>query len=392
MDDIKTYCILDEAVQLFEKYVVTSRVNTDAAVLFAAMTWAQQVLVTIPRMLFTSEETGLEETGKTTAMNVTAALSARPEEADGTYAALRSALSEATGTPENSLRTWTFDAIDATVFGESGQNAGSNSTLVKLLEKGYKKGAHDAVSVRGSKRKLPLFFPVLMTGKGVSLRRDLRSRTIVLRMTPGKPARYFSVREGEPEARELGQALGRAVREHLKEIEDFRGLGLHPKLDARKLEVWEPLFAVASALGGQEWLNRCRDCFETLALSSAGVALTPRQRVLRDAAGALAKIPYKVIPNGALVGRQFAGGLALADEVRRLPGYEEKTPLGVAQAIAEHMRPVSPRQVRFGKEVISGYLADDIRRAWNAVAPEDPDDAALQEEVNPFDVREEAAA
>lgn len=385
------YCILDEAVDFYEKYVVTSEVNTRTAVLMAATTWAYPVLVTGFRALWTSKKPGQELTGKTTAMNVAAALSANPEEANGSYAALRSALMAVGNTPENPLHTWTFDAID-NALGEDGQGTGGNQTLIQLLEKGYKKGSHDSISVRGTKKEIPLFYPVFMTGKGVSLRRDIRTRTIVLRMDTARPARYFSVREGEPEARDLGEAIGRQVRAHLKEIEDFRGLGLHPKLVARKLEVWEGIFATALALGGQRWLNWCRDCFEALALDSGQQALSPKQKTLQDAVTALGVIRTRIIPNGAQVGAEFAGGLALADEISRMEGWEEKSALGVAQAVADHMRPVSPRQVRFGKEVISGYLAGDIREAWEAVKPEDADDVLIPEEVNPFDVRIETLA
>lgn len=385
MGTSEDYCVLDEAVDFYEKYVVTSRVNTDFAVLAAATTYAMPALVTTFRVLWTSKKPGQELTGKTTAMNVTAALSANPEEANGSYASLRSALMAVSNTPENPLHTWVFDAID-NALGEDGQGTGGNQTLIQLLEKGYKKGAHDSVSVRGTKKEIPLFYPVFCTGKGVSLRRDIRTRTVVVRMDTAKPARYFSVREGEPEARELGEAIGREVKLHLAEIEEFRGLGIHPKLVARKLEVWEGLFAVAKALGGQRWLNKCRDCFETLALDSGMQALSPKQRTLRDAVLALDLIKTRIIPNGKHVGAEFAGGLALADEISRMEGWEEKSALAVARAVADHMSPVSPWQQRFGKEVLSGYLAEDIRKAWAAVRPEDADDVLIPEEINPFDV------
>lgn len=374
--------ILNEIRDYYADYVVADREEITASILFAGVTWAQQVLYTIPRFLYTSEESGEEETGKTTAMNVTAALSASPEDATGSYAALRSALAEVSNTPENPLRTWTYDAIDATVFGESGMNKGSNATLVKLLERGYKRGATDSISVRGSKKKIPLFFPVIMTGKGVSLPRDIRSRTIVVRMTPGKPRKYFTAREAEPEARKLAAALGREVSKHLAQIGDFRGLGLHPRLDARKLEVWEPLFAVADALGGQEWLNLCRDAFEKLALNSGALALSPRQEILRDIDGLLDSMAFE-LPNG----RIFAEGRALADELIRRdnPDYRSRTLLGMAAAIAKAM-PTAPKQVRIGQDRVNGYYADDIRKAWADVRPPELENIGAAEEEDPFAV------
>jgi hypothetical protein len=379
------YCILDEGAEFFDPYVVQDPRQRDAAVLVAAATWAggpDGAWFTIPRVLWTSEESAQEETGKTLAMTITANLSANPEDASGTYAALRSALAEAGATPENSLRTFYLDEVGDEIFGAAGTNRGGNPVFTKLAKKGYKRGAFDSYSRQGTKVKFSLFHFVYMTSKDVALPRDLRGRTIVMYMKAGTPKRYFSAREGEQKAKDLGMALGREVQEHMQELADFRALGYHPRLTKRRLEVWEPLFAIAKVLGGQRWLNRCMQAFLMLALDTNQTALSPRERILRDADGLAAKV-QRILPDG----REFTPGLALAGELKRLgTPYSDKSDLAICGDLAEAM-PLAPKQVRVGTEVIRGYWTRDIRYAWETVRPKDPEDVEdPEEEENPFAV------
>ena len=379
------YCILDEAAEFREKYVVEDPRQRDAAVLLAAMTWAAApsgAFFTIPRALWTSAEARLEETGKTTAMMTTVLMSANPEDASGTYAALRSALAEVSNTPENPLRTFYLDEVGDEIFGEAGTNRGGNPVFTKFAKKGYKRGATDSYSRNSTKYKFPINYPLFMSSKDVGLPRDLRGRTIVFYMEAGSPPNFLYARD-EEDAKDLGKAIGRVVGEHLAELAEFRALRYHPRLIKRRLEVWESLFAVAKVIGGQRWLNRCMQAFLLLALDSNQTALSPRERILRDLDAVVAQVQV-TLPDG----REFVSGLALAEELRKLgKPYEDKTVLGVSRDdIAESM-PVAPRQVRVASEVIRGYWVKDIRNAWDAIRPVDPDDVEEpDEEDNPFDV------
>ena len=379
------YCLLDEMADFHDGYVVQDPRQRDAAVLLAGTTWAggpDGAWFTIPRALWTSEQAAQEETGKTTAMMVTVSMSANPEDASGTYAALRSALAEAGATPENALRTFYLDEVGDEIFGAAGTNRGGNPVFTKLAKKGYKIGASDSYSRQGTKVKFSLFHPLFMTSKNVALPRDLRSRTIVFYMQAGTPRKYFSAREGEQQARELGMALGREISEHMAELADFRASGYHPRLVKRRLEVWEPLFAVAKILGGQRWLNRCMQAFLFLALDTNQAALSPRERILRDADGLAARV-QRILPDG----REFVPAEILAGELKRLGApYADKASLQVCKDIAEAM-PVAPKQVRIGAEVIRGYWTRDIRYAWETMRPKDPEDVEEpEEEENPFAV------
>ena len=368
---------LDEIRRWFEDHVVASESAVTAMILFAAASWAgglNGAFVTLPRLILLSDA----ESGKTTAMNVTAALGPNATDADGTYADLQSALAEAANTPENPLRIFYFDEIGE-VYGDSGENKGANKTLNKLLRKGYKRGATDGRSRSGVSRRFSVFFPVIMTGRDISIPVDIRGRTIVVKMTSGEPRRYFDARESEPEAYDYGLILKRDVQEHLEELTRFRARGYHPKLVKRKLEVWEPLFAIARVLGGQKWLNLCLNAFLELALASDQVKLTPRQHTLRDLTDVMDTVSFRV-PNG----RMFAGAEELEKALRALD-RERYGDISVTQLIARHLRPdLESRQIRIGEDRTRGYYADDITKLWNEIAPAALKDAGEPQEDDPF--------
>ena len=377
--------ILDEVAAFIAQHVSATQAQTDAMTLYAAATHALSAFPAFGRLLLTSEQEG---TGKTLAMMIIASLSANPLDASGTSYALQSALAAASNTPEQPAPTLYLDEI-SDVFGRSGLNA-SRNPVAEILRKGYRTGATRAWSVNRTSEIYSIYTPFIICGLRVAVPRDIRSRSIVIAMAPGQPRKYFTERESRKWAEKIAETLGSAVKSHLGEddprsIGAFRARGMHRKLEGRRLEVWEPLFAVAWALGGQDWLNRCMRAFMELALSESDqVSLSPRQEVIRDAADALDKTQI-ILPDGTL----FASGLALADELFRLgnPLYAGRTQLSLAMLIAESL-PLKSKQVRLGKDRIMGYFADDIRRVWDMIRPEDPADTDIPEEENPFDVKD----
>ena len=370
------YLILDEVCDFVSDHLKVASTQADAITLYAASTHALPGLVTIGRMLFSAE---VEEAGKTLAMEIAAALSDNPQDAAGSSYALQSALAAAAAAPEKHHPTFYYDEIGG-VYGESGLNRGGNAVLDQTLKKGYRISGKSSWSVNRTKQEFSVFGGFYMTGLKTAIPRDIRSRTIVIEMKPGKPGRYYDIRESVPQAQELQEALNSQVLAVTRQIGAFRGRGLHPRLTGRKLEVWEPLLAVAWVMGGQRWLNRALTAFLDLALSESDeVKLSPRQRVLKDMNDLLGT---------AFAGKRFIGGLDLADELRHLPDpLYGRTPNGIARLVADCMRPVEPRQERFGSEKrVRGYRAADIRRLWEQVKPEETEDAELAEEDNPFAV------
>ena len=237
--------------------------------------------------------------------------------------------------------------------------------------------------------KFSIFTPFLMTGLRVAVPRDIRSRCIPIVMEPGTPRKYFDARTAEPEAEALAACLAQAAGKRLADIAAFRARGIHPKLKDRKLEVWEGLFAVAYVLGGQEWLNRCLAAFKELSLAESDqVVLTPRQQTIKDIARVTENCDRKYV---LADGTAFMGGLVLIDELKRVdnPRYLGRSEASIGQLVSDAL-PMNSVQVTTveGKRV-RGYYADDIEAAWDKIRPEDPDDAEIPEEANPFEVDED---
>jgi hypothetical protein len=236
--------------------------------------------------------------------------------------------------------------------------------------------------------KFSIFTPFLLTGLRVAVPRDIRSRCISIVMKPGTPREYFDAREAEPEAEALSACLGQAVAQRFGDIVAFRARGIHPRLRDRLLEVWEGLFAVAYIIGGQEWLNRCLAAFRELSLAESDqVTLTPKQQTIRDVAALAASSPRKITLEG---GAEFIGGLVLVDELRRLdnPRYQGRSDAGLALLISDAL-PVNTVQLRVDGNRMRGYYVADIAAAWDRIRPDDPEDAEIPEEVNPFAVADD---
>ena len=376
--------VLDETAEFVAKHVACTPAQSDVMTLYAAATHALKAFPTFGRMLFAGET---EACGKTVAMTVTAALAANPLDASGTPYALQSALAAASNAPEQLTPTLYYDEISG-VFGRSGL-ASSRDPIAEILRKGYKQGSTRAWSVNRTSEQYSIYTPFLMAGLRNAVPRDIRTRCIVVIMRAGTPGAYFDTREAEPEASALAACLGQAAASRITEIAAFRARGIHPKLRDRHLEVWESLFAVAYVLGGQEWLNRCLAAFRELALAgSAQVTLTPRQQVIRDAAEVTAASERKYVLED---GSEFMGGLILLDEMRRVdnPRYRGRSEASLGQLIADAL-PMGTVQLTVGDgRRVRGYYADDIAAAWARVRPEDPEDAEIPDEVNPFEVDDE---
>ena len=376
--------ILDEIEAFNNKRIHLPTVhNARVMALVAGASYITPVVPSTFRVLFA----GKPKSGKTTAMMSTAYMSANPTDLSGTPDAARSEMLGLANMPE--LGPPTFYLDDLTLFGESGMNQ-PKDLRVEVLKRGYKRGAKLAVSRSGVSKKFSIFAPFLMTGLEVAVPADIRSRSIVLWHEFGKAEQYFDIRYAEPQAKKYGRALKAAVQEHMKEIEDFRGYGYHPKLTDRYLEIWEPLLAVAKYVGGQKWVNYCIEAFVALTNNGSSVALTPRQELIRDTV---------TVMDGPLSWAADAGfipGTLLANELARMDGdYAEMDENALLQHIAANMEGVRKRQVSgllkggYPADRMMGYMARDIRSEWEAIRPPDPDDIEDPERISPFDITDD---
>jgi len=368
--------VLDETREFIGRYLVATDAQLDVVALWAASTHAMDESVTHPRLLFAGDE---PESGKTTGLQLALDLSNNGFDASGSSAALKAKLAEP------GKLTLGYDEI-SDVFGKSGL-AGAGNPIGTLLRKGYKRGATDAWSVNRVNVQFDIFMPFAMTGLRVSVPADIRSRCIVIRMAPAKPAEYYDVRSGEAYSVMMRDSLASQVRRHVKEIGAYRARGLHPKLEGRKLEIWEPLFAIAS-IGGMRWIKRCMTAFLELALNESDrPILTPEQTILQDlnrALSVLRESPQWAEEEG---NAYEVFGSELRDEMRRFgePLYDDLTDKALAMLIAKTLPNGSHIIERPGTRT-RGFLVADIEGEWKRRKPADLDLSEPEEAPDPFEV------
>lgn len=378
--DIGFAWMLDELYEFIGRYVDVTDEQRTAMVLYAAATHIIDLCATFPRLLFASER---EESGKTLAMQVLVALCSWSINATGTGYDLKSALAAAHEEPEKPTPTVYRDEV-STIFGRDGYGGSRSNPLAEILREGYKRGATMGRSRRGVSERFNIFVPVVMTGLRTAIPRDIRSRTIVITMEPGRPRQYFDVRDAERSAHQNGEALRAAVRSLAEDIKAFRvrTLGI-PGLYGRKAEVWEALFAIAYCLGGPRWLAKGVSAFRALSLSETDQpVLTERQRTLKAAA--------ELAPTLHIGG--FVPGRALGDELRRLddPFFAGRSENGASKLVSEAMGAINTvqRPLPSGDRA-RGYYLEDILRAWENARPPEMDELEPEEEEDPFAVTDE---
>lgn len=374
--------ILDEIEAFANRHVyLPTPHNARVMACMAAVSYATPVFPATFRGLFA----GKANSGKTTAMKMTVAMSANPVDLTGTEPAARSAIFAAANTPELGYPTFYMD--DMKLFGDSGMGT-SRDLRADVLRRGYKRGETLGVSRAGVDRRFNIYAPFLMSGLEAVVQGDVRTRCIILWHEEGEAEQYFDIRFAEPLARDYGRALKEAVRNVMGDLETFRGYGYHPKLRGRALEIWEPLLAVALHVGGQRWLNYMVEAFVALTGAGSNVRqLTPRQQVISDAV---------TVMNGPLswaAAHGFIPGDLLGAEFARLPGksYEGMNENALLQHIAANMTSIRKRQVGgllrkgYPLDRMMGYLAQDIRDEWDLIRPDEPEDVEAPEAVSPFE-------
>jgi hypothetical protein len=363
--------ILDEIDRAVARYFVSSDEQRRAMILYAAASWVADKGATVGRLMFTSAD---EESAKTLGMRITLALSPRAVNASGTGFDLASALAEAGNALERK--------IPLVVYRDEMTRKLSNSGIIgDVLREGYHCNATRGRSVSGVQETYSTYGPFIFTGLRDCVKRDVRSRCVVITTERGKPRKYYDVRDAEPKMYRYGRALGQQTRAKADQIARFRADSLDIKgLSGRRAEVWELMFAVAIKLGGPRWLRYCTEAFRALAFSEMDApALTPGQRMLQIAA--------ELAPGLDTYLRGFVRSPDLSNAMRAHEEYEEEDHSlnSMSRMISDEM-PVNTHQRRIpGFEIPQrGYYLRDVLRAWDQVKPPEPEDGELPEEIDPF--------
>lgn len=250
----------------------------DAVALWVAHTHVIDAFETTPRLSIRSPE---KQSGKTRVLEVLELVVARPLSVVNVSV---SALFRSIGaTPPTLL----WDEIDA-LF--RGGNDPSREDLRALLNAGYRRGNKVLRSVgQGANLRVQdflTFAPVALAGIG-ELPDTVADRSIAIvmrRRRSDEAVRKFRIREAKPEAAQLWLRLDVWASLWRSKLEHSRP-SMPDGLSDRAEDLWEPLLAIADAVGG-DWPERARTAAKVLTAigrdrdGSRGVQLLADLRVI----------------------------------------------------------------------------------------------------------------
>ena len=319
-----------------------------AHTLWLAHTWRMDAWESTPRLAFMSAEKG---SGKTRALEVSQLLV--PRGVRVSQATTGYILAKISNEPPATLF---YDEID-TVYGS---RARGNEDLRALLNAGHRRGATagrgtwDNGTLEG--QDYPAYCAVALAGLG-RLPETVADRAVVIHMKKRKRTeRVESWRErvNGREAKDLGERLDRWMSSASLPFPS------HMPVEDRAADVWEALVMVADAAGGH-WPHRARNAAIAATINddkaSVGVQLLGDLRMVFGASDKLAT-------------EQILQELSDLAEAQWRHFHNNGEALN-ARDLSKCLRPygVRPVDVWIGGRSAKGYVADDLRDAWERYLP-----------------------
>lgn len=362
--------ILNDARKFAASILYATDEMLDALVLACTVSHVTDAFSTVPRLLATSPE---KESGKSTLLDLVMMLANSAWQANATSYALRAKFNE----PEKP--TLVIDEI-SDVFGKSGLRGGSNQ-LGTILRIGYRKTAALSMAVDRMSEDVSCYSVAAFAGLKTAVPDDIRSRSITFPMKPLPPGTPRLMDSQDGDTLEFGKVHNVRIHQWARSSEDkirhaFRNMRRpHRKFQARKAQVWGPLYAVA-LIAGEDWPERCLAAFKAMALDASDQpVLSPEQMTLRDSASAFRSTGAE---------KMFAADIA--NRLRSLPEvelYEALTDRALAKLMTEALGP--SQSMTIGTERARGFHARAVLAAWKRTEaqlepPEIPD-----EEEDEFD-------
>ncbi|MDT0434060.1 DUF3631 domain-containing protein [Streptomyces doudnae] len=319
-----------------------------------------------PRIAFLSPEPG---SGKTRALEIVETLVPQPMTAvNASAAALFRSVSSGNGKP-----TILFDEID-TVFGPK---AGDNEELRGFLNAGHRRTGvtYRCIGDGGQQtvQAFPSYCAVAVAGLG-SLPDTILSRSVIIRMR--RRARNEKV---EPFRARVHEAEGHKLRDRLSAwAEHARGfvMGAWPEMPDgvtdRPADVWEPLLAIADAVGGP-WPERARAACVTLVTASrANDKGSVGVRLLTDLRDHV-MTGIDRLPTVAILDRLNSMDDAPWADMGGKPLDNRRLSKMLAEYMTADNEPIASRNIKTGASVLKGYYAADLHDAWQRYCPPPPE-------------------
>lgn len=298
-----------------------------------------------PRIAFLSAEPA---SGKTRALEITELLVPRPVSAVNVSPAY---LFRKVGSDGGV--TLLYDEID-TVFGPK---AKENEEIRGLLNAGHRRGAvAGRCVVRGKAietEEIPAYSAVALAGLGW-LPDTILSRSVIVRMR-----RRHQGEQVEPFRRRLHAADGERVR-NLIEVwaaacADIAWPNLPPGIQDRNADVWEPLIAIADAVGG-DWPVRAREAAVAFVAAAKEGEPSLGIRLLSDLRSVFEH-------SDEMSSKSILKALV---EIEEAPWGDLKGKPLDERGLANRLRAygIKPKTIRIGDTTPKGYKGSDLFDAW----------------------------
>jgi uncharacterized protein DUF3631 len=342
------------------KFVVMAEHEADAVALWQLGTHVADAFSTYPRLVFKSAE---PMSGKTTAMNETRAVVARPMSAEiisapALYRTIEAVRPTFLLDEADNLRLFENDELRAVL--NSGHGAGGN--VVKLVPVG------DSYEPR----QFATFAPVALACIG-ELPGPLTTRSIFVRLKrrrADEPIVTWYADKPPTETAELGRKCARWAIDNLARLQEAEP-AMPVELFNRDADNWRPLFAIADVAGG-EWPQRTRNA----ALAMGKEAAADDKASVREQALADIRDVFRTHAGDTIFSATLVTELVKL-ESRPWPEFGKARRPITATALARLLKPlgIMPRTVRVGQATNKGYRRKDFDDAFERYLPPIADDA-----------------
>ncbi|MEV7346990.1 DUF3631 domain-containing protein [Streptomyces sp. NPDC093544] len=316
-----------------------------------------------PRLAFLSPEPG---SGKSRALEIVETLVPRPMVAvNASAAALFRSVSGPDGRP-----TILFDEID-TVFGPK---AGDNEELRGFINAGHRrKGVtYRCVGDSQTVTPFPSYTAVAVAGLG-SLPDTILDRSIIIRMrrrARNEKVEPFRARLHEQEGNDLRERLA-AWAEQVRDKVTDAWPELPEGISDRPGDVWEPLLAVADAVGGA-WPKRAREaCAALVKASRSNDKGSIGVRLLTDLRDHVL-IGLDKLPTVAILDRLNALEDAPWADLNGKPLDNRRLSKMLTEYMTADNEPIGSRNIRTAGGVLKGFFTKDLEDAWARYCPPPP--------------------
>ena len=366
-DTIDGAALLDEVEAFHRRFNVFPHEAAYVAVaLWDAHAHLLDCFDSTPRLAFLSPEPG---SGKSRALEIVETLVPAPMTAvNASAAALFRSVSNPNGRP-----TILFDEID-TIFGPK---AGDNEELRGFLNAGHRRTGvtYRCIGDGGNQtvQAFPSYCAVAVAGLG-ALPDTIMTRSVIIRMrrrARNERVEPFRARSHEAEGHKLRDRLAQWA-EHARDVVTGAWPEMPDGVTDRPADVWEPLLAIADAIGGN-WPERARQaCVTLVTASKANDKGSLGIRLLTDLRDHV-MTGIDRLPTVAILDRLNALDDAPWADLHGKPLDNRRLSRMLAEYMTADNEPITSRNIKTAGSVLKGYYAVDLWDAWARYCPPPPE-------------------